>query len=636
MSEGGRTIFSKFFSSDDEATRKRRLHVLLSLLLLAITVAVYWQVRGHDFITYDDNLYITGNEQVKGGLTVDGIVWAFTTGHSANWHPLTWFSHMLDVELFGLNPGWHHLMSVLFHVANTLLLFYVLRRMTGALWQSAFVAAVFALHPLHVESVAWAAERKDVLSTLFWMLTMMAYVRYVEKPGTMRYLLVALALALGLMAKPMLVTLPLVLLLLDYWPLGRFQIKETEAGGKPKGRRIDNQKARLDFALRLVREKVPLIVLAVASSVVTYIVQQSAGAFKYSQPFPLKLRFDNALLSYVDYIAKSIWPTDLAVLYPHRGMSPTWQIVMLPGWKTAIAGLFLIAATFVAIKAARRLPYVAVGWLWYVITLIPVIGIIQVGTQAMADRYMYIPLIGLSMIAAWGVPTLLRKFRERKVVLAVWAPAVLAAFTVITWIQVGYWKDTISLFEHTIAVTSNNPVAQYSLGYAFHVRGRYAEAAPHYAEAYRIAPTYKEAQENLVAVLQAQGKPEEAAEAENNRGTLLGRQGKLVEAVAHLTQALRLKPDYADAHNNLGIVLAMQGKDVDAVSHFSEAVRIKPDFWNARYNLGIALRKQGKLAEAIAEFREALRIKPDYAEARTALEKALQLEKESPPSAGKR
>ena len=493
---------------------------LVAASLALVTLVIYWQVQSHGFVNYDDNLYVTDNPQVKAGLTSASIQWAFTTGHSANWHPLTWLSHMVDVELFGLDAGRHHLMSVLFHLANTILLFYVLKRMTGALWQSAFVAALFALHPLHVESVSWTAERKDVLSTFFWILTMLAYIRYVEHLGTSRYFLVALSMALGLMAKPMLVTLPLVLLLLDYWPLGRLRLKQLEGGGKSKIRQTGMKTAQISMALRLVREKIPLFALVVISSIITYEVQQSAGAFKYSSPFPLSLRIGNALLSYLAYIGKTIWPTDLAVLYPHRGMSPRWEIVPLPGWEVAVAAIALVSISILVIVAARRHPYLPFGWFWYVVTLVPVIGIVQVGTQAMADRYTYVPLIGLFMVAAWGANASFRKLAYRKFALPALAVIVLGASSVTTWRQVGYWKNSITLFEQTVAVTKINPVAHYNLGYALHAEGRYDEAIPHFSEALRIAPTYTEARNMLVNALQVQGRAREAAEVQSDKGTV--------------------------------------------------------------------------------------------------------------------
>ncbi|MBL7207805.1 MAG: glycosyltransferase family 39 protein, partial [Desulfobacterales bacterium] len=400
-------------------------------LFLALTVlAVYWQVGNHEFVNYDDKDYITENQHVQAGLTLKSIAWAFTSTHAGNWHPLTWLSHMLDCQIYGLNPCGHHFTSVFFHILNSILLFLVFKRMTGAFWKSAFVAALFALHPLHVESVAWAAERKDVLSAFFWMLTMGSYIRYVERPGTNRYLLVLLFFALGLMAKPMLITLPFVLLLLDYWPLGRFHVRKPEAAQpseeKPqKDTKSKKRKSRKrlaknavqakkttgsdyqwSLALSLLWEKIPLFVLAAASSVVTFFVQQSGGAVRSLDALPLFVRISNALVSYISYIVKMILPHNMAILYPHPKDFSIWQV--------AGACLLLACISFIAIRSMKRYPYFAVGWLWYLGTLVPVIGLVQVGLQSMADRYTYIPLTGIFIIIAWGISDLAAKWCYKK------------------------------------------------------------------------------------------------------------------------------------------------------------------------------------------------------------------------------
>ncbi len=452
---------------EQQRTKKRLL--IISLLLIIATFMAFWQVTHCDFINFDDPEYVTDNRHVQDGLTVEGILWAFTTGHAANWHPLTWISHMVDVQLFGLQPGWHHLTNLLFHLANTLLLFLVLNRMTKALWQSAFVAALFALHPLHVESVAWVAERKDVLSTFFWMLTMGMYVSYVARPGLTRYLTLLLCFALGLMAKPMLVTLPFVLLLLDYWPLQRLeQKKPPQEVRKPLSKdkkRTPPVKAPVQpvdhwpLIRPLLTEKIPLFVLAVLSSIVTYLVQHHGGAVESLEAFPPSARVANAFVSYSTYMVKMLWPTNLAVFYPHPRWWPLWQVLG--------SVVLLIAITVLAIRGAKKRPYAAVGWLWYVGTLVPVIGVVQVGSQAMADRYTYIPLVGLFIIVAWAVPELLKKWPYRKEALIVLSALCLLCLFLVTWRQVGYWRNSIALYDHALEVTDANSLIHNNRGTAY-------------------------------------------------------------------------------------------------------------------------------------------------------------------------
>jgi tetratricopeptide (TPR) repeat protein len=635
--------------------------LLVCLTLIVATLAVYWQVRNHDFLYYDDHVYVTENPHVQGGLSWNGISWALTTTHSANWHPLTWLSHMVDCQIFGLNAGGHHLSSLLLHLANTLLLFAVLRRMTSAVWPSAFVAALFALHPLHVESVAWVAERKDVLSTFFWMTTMWAYVRYVESPVIGRYLLVLLFFALGLAAKPMLVTLPFVLLLMDYWPLRRFQFASGGLAHKPLKARNFGRSASVPF--RLVREKVPFLALAIVSGIVTLIAQQASGAIQSLDALPLQMRFANTLTAYVIYIGKMIWPSRLAVFYPLPG---TW-----PLWQPAGAVTFLVCVFVLVIREARRRPYLAVGWLWYFVTLLPVIGLVQVGSQAMADRYTYVPLIGLFIIIAWGVPELTASWRHQRLVLSVSTGVVLSALMILTWSQVGRWRNATELFDHALNVTTNNYVAENNLGLALAKEGRFNEAIARYSKALQIHPQYPDALNNLGAALSEQGRSEEAiqrfseavriapnfldahynlalslvkegrleeaashlstaleiypddVEAHNSLGFIMYRQGKIDEAIRHFSEAVHIKPDFAMAHNNLGRVLAKEGRVGDAIHHYSEALRIKPNYANAHYNLGVVLAQQGRLSEAIRHFSEALQINPDYEQAQEGLNRAL-------------
>ena len=529
-----------------------RPDILICLFLVIITLSSYWQVRDFAFNNYDDEAYVTKNQHVRRGLTFEGIIWAFSASHSANWHPLTWLSHMLDVQLYRMNPGQHHMTNLLFHLMNTLLLFLVFRRMTGHLWRSGFVAALFALHPLHVESVAWVAERKDVLCAFFWMLTVWSYIRYVERPGVYRYLVILLFFILGLMSKPMIVTLPFVLLLLDYWPLGRLRYPKS----------IDSIPIYSNPSIfHLVWEKIPLFILSTASSVVTLLVQQSGGTLGSLGVYSLSVRIANALASYVSYLVKMMWPFHLAILYPHPGM--------LPFWKVAGASLLLVSIFLMALWVMRPYPWFIVGWLWYMGTLVPVIGIVQVGFQGMADRYTYVPLIGIFIIIVWGVSELVAGWRYKKIVFGTIGGASLLILMATTWVQAGYWKNSITLFERALEVTSNNYVAY------------------------------------------------------NNLGNALAARGKMFEAIGYYSEALRINPDFKEAHNNLGIAFAMLGRIDEAIGHSLEALRINPDFEEAHNNLGIALINKGKIEEAIFHFREALRIRPDYAHANQNLKNAL-------------
>jgi len=601
--------------------RRYALEFSICLFLIVAIFAAFWQVRTHEFLKYDDKDYVTDNPHVNAGLTLKGIIWAFTTPHSANWHPLTWLSHMLDCQLYGLKPAGHHLTNLVFHIASTLLLFLVLKGMTGALWRSGFVAALFALHPLHVESVAWVAERKDVLSTFFWILTMWTYVRYTKQPRLNRYMLVLLSFGLGLMSKPMLVTLPFVLLLVDYWPLDRFQFRSISGHHRLNTDKSKDTSDQRSFALRLVLEKVPFFVLTVVSSFLTFFVQRSAGAVIHMDLYPLETRMANALVSYVSYIGKMIWPHRLAVFYPYPVVLPTWQV--------AGASLLLGCVSFLVIHAGRRRPYLMVGWLWYLGTLVPVIGLVQVGYQAMADRYTYVPLIGPFIMVAWGIPDILVGWRFRKIALSLSTGLLFLLLMIVTNFQLKYWQNDITLFEHTLAVTSDNFITHYYLGVVLANQGKTQEAIAHFAEALRIRPDFAEAHYNLAGFLVNQGKIQEAivhfaealrikpdfAEAHNRLGELLANQGKTQEAIVHFAEALRIKPDYPEPHNNFGIILASQGKIQEAIAHCEEAVRIKPDYAEAHNNFGIILTSQGKIQEAIAHFAEAVRIKPDYPEA---------------------
>ena len=598
-------------------------NILVCLFLVVSTFSVYWQVHNYDFVNFDDNNYVYDNRHVQSGLTLDSISWAFTTNHTANWHPLTWLSHMLDYQFFGLNPGRHHLTNLLFHIANTLLLFFVFRKMTGHLWQSAFIASLFALHPLHVESVAWISERKDVLSTFFWMLTMWSYIWYVQHQRIDKYLLVLLFFILGLMAKPMLVTLPFVLLLLDYYPLYRFHKSDD---------RINSYQKSIVF--RLVLEKIPLFVLVVMSSAITFYAQKHGGGVISLDAIPIQARIANALVSYVNYILKMIYPSDLAVLYPYPRNFPWWQITG--------AFLLLLSVSFLAVRFIKRSPYFFVGWLWYLGTLVPVIGLVQIGNQSMADRYTYIPLIGIFIIISWGIPEFVRRWHYKKILLSTIATAILFVFMTITFFQVGYWKNSVTLFEHTLAVTTNNYKLHNNLGLALQAQGRIDDAINHYEEALRIKPENEIAYNNLGTALKDQGRIDDAikhylealrikpdlGEAHYNLGYALQKKGYIDDAIKYYLEALRIKPDLEEAHNDLGTALQAQGRTDDAIKHYLEALKIKPENEKAYNNLAIALIYKGDIDGAIKHFRKALQINPNNINAKKNLNKVLILQKQ--------
>jgi tetratricopeptide (TPR) repeat protein len=596
--------------------------IFLCLSIAGITLAVYWQVQHYDFVSCDDPIYVTENPYVQSGLTRGSFISAFTTTPGGLWIPLTWLSLMLDYDLYNLDPQGYHLTNLLLHTINIIILFFVLKRMTKRLGQSAFVAALFAIHPLHVESVAWITERKDVLSTLFWMLTMFAYARYAESPCINRYLPIFLFFALGLMAKPMLVTLPFVLLLLDYWPLGRLRFSPLRRNG--------NHQFPRPALFQLFLEKAPLFVLSVLFSLVTFFAQQNAGALAPIERISLKLRILNALVSYVAYIGKMIWPLNLAVLYPHPGNT-------LSTWQWALAGLFLVFISVLVIRTSRDYPFLTVGWLWYLGTLVPVSGLSQAGNQAMADRFTYIPSIGLFIFISWGIPKLVSRWRYKDMGLASIAAALLLILTAATWLQVRYWANSITLYEHTLAVTANNPVASNGLGAALARQGRFAAATSHYYEALRTNPHFLDAHNNLGIALAKLGRLAEAvahysealrlnpeyADAHNNLGNALIAQGKVDEAIGHYTEALRINPRNTNAHNNIGNALLAEGRADEAIAHFSEALRLNPDRPEIHYNLGAALIRLDRTREAIGHFREALRINPAFARANIALTIAL-------------
>ena len=578
---------------------KNQLTALICLALALVTTALYWPITHHDFVNFDDDDYITNNSHVQAGLTWGGVIWAFQTGAAANWHPLTWLSHMLDCQLYGLNPGGHHSTNLLFHVANTLLLFLWLRQLTGALWRSAFVAALFAWHPLHVESVAWAAERKDVLSAFFWMLALIAYTRYareskVQGPKSkVFYGLSLLAFACGLMSKPMVVTLPFVLLLLDFWPLERFssfkfQVSSSEkfstAPRMPSGLNVQRS---TESAFRLICEKLPFFALTLAASVVTYFVQTSGRALWLTAERPFSSRVANALWAYERYISKTFWPVDLSIYYPHPYH---WPAGLAIG-----AALLLAMWSGLSIWRARQNPYLLVGWFWFLGTLIPTIGLVQVGSQSMADRYMYIPSVGLFILVAWGVNDFLNWRPHWRRITTFAGGVALAGCLVGTEIQLSYWQNSIKLFRHAIEVTTDNFVAYTCLGETLSDLGLKKEAMMLCAEAVKISPNSPVTQYNFgMALLQ------------NDRRD---------EALAHLDAAGRLAPHNSEIQYNLGLFLVLHNKPDEATGHFTAALVERPEFAEAHYHLAQALSQQHKSKEAIFHYREALRLKPDFADA---------------------
>lgn len=551
-----------------------RLRQILACLVLALaTAAAYGEIGNHQFIQFDDAYYLTENPAMREGLSRTGIIWAFTTTRAGSWTPLSWLSHLLDCQLFGLQPRGHHLVNLVFHLANTLLLFLWLQRVTRALGPAFLVAALFAWHPLHVESVAWVAERKDVLSAFFWLLTLWAYWWYTKRPGGGGYGLVLVCFTLGLLAKPMLVTLPLTLFLLDYWPLGR----GLPGRGASRG---------------LLLEKIPLLVLSALFGLVTLYAQQGVGAVARLEEIDFSSRVANACVAYVWYIWKMFWPTRLAVLYPHPLDTPLWQALG--------AALILALISFWTIWRGRRYPYLAVGWLWYLVTLAPVIGLVQVGNQAWADRYTYVPLIGLFIMAAWGARDLTANLPGARVLRPLGAGIILTALLVCTMFQVRLWQDSVTLFEHTLALTRDNFVIQNNLGVALASQGKWQEAAPHFLEALRLDPNN--------------------ARAQNKRGEDFFTQGRIREAAARFRRAIKLKPDLASAYNNLGRVEAHQGRMEQALARFQQAIDLDPNFAGAYKNLGFAWVTLGKKRQAAAALTKVLEINPNDREAQQILQ----------------
>jgi len=608
----------------------------LCALLAIVTLAAYWGGQAHDFVQFDDDAYITRNAHVQKGWSGESIAWAFTSMEAANWHPLTWLSHMLDVQLFGLDAGRHHLTSILFHIVNSVLLFLLLFRMTGAPWRSILVAGLFALHPLHVESVAWIAERKDVLSSCLWFLTLGAWWAYLRSKKTGPYALAMAFFALGLMAKPMLVTLPFTLLLLDYWPLGRLRPGDRKRG-EPVG--------------RLLREKAPLFALSGASCLITLIAQRSGGAVKAFSQLPLTERAGNAVHAYAAYLGKMVWPSPLAFFYPQpeRGFS-AGAIVLSIGVLAGVSAL--------AFRMRRHAPYLLFGWLWYLGTLVPVIGLVQVGEKAMADRYTYIPLIGIFIAFIWGIADAVGRDRTFRLAAGVAAVGMLGVLFALTRAQAGTWANSETLMEHALAVTSDNWMAHSNLGLALVEQGRMQEAAAHFREAVRIVPKLANARINLGLALAKAGQLDQAvaeyrtalllqpddpvalrnlgltllqmdriqeaadvlaravrqesgaADLRFNYGKAMERLGRAPEALEQYEEALRLEPGSAQGLNALGLVLGRMGRLAESIDRLGKAVEIDPSFAEARVNLGVALDYEGRTSEALEQLQQALKVAP--------------------------
>jgi tetratricopeptide (TPR) repeat protein len=572
----------------------------ICVFLAAITLAVFSQTLRCEFVNYDDDSYVYKNPAVTCGLTLKGIEWTFTHVVLSNWHPLTMMSHMLDCQLYGLKAGGHHLTNVLLHTGSVILLFLVLRQMTGlrpdkgvgatapqagAMWRSAFVAAVFAIHPLRVESVAWVAERKDVLSGLFFMLTLWAYVRYVEQSKVQSpksrvfYGLALLFFALGLLSKPMVVTLPFVLLLLDYWPLNRFTPPTPAPAVTGNGDLLKNH----SVPWRLILEKIPLLALTGAACVTTMVTQKDIIA-----PVPLALRIGNAVVSYVVYLRQMVCPAGLAVLYPYPRNG-------LPGWEITLAVVLLAAISTGVFLRRQKEPYLLTGWLWYLGMLVPAIGLVQSGWRAHADRYTYLPQIGLYFALTWAAGDLVISWRYGRRILGVGALSVIVALLVCTWKQTSYWRNSESLWTHTLGCTSDNSIAHMNLGVTLTLQGRLDEAIEHLQKALQINPGDAEAHDNL--------------------GGALFQKGNVDEAMAHYQKAIQLKPDYAEAHYNLANMLAQKDQFAEAIAHYQKAIQLNPDFAEAHYNLGVVFGMQGRLDEAVEQYRKAIQTIPDYADA---------------------
>jgi tetratricopeptide (TPR) repeat protein len=579
---------------------------LIIVLLILVSLIAFGRIQGNDFVNYDDDRLITANSQIKTGLNAESIKFAFTNSKLEYWHPLTWFSIILDWSLFGSNASGHHLVSLLWHIGSAILLFLFFNKTTGSLWPSAFAAAFFALHPLRVESVAWAAERKDVLSVFFGMATLYAYAYYAEKPQKSKYFICLILFVLSLMSKPTLVTLPCVMFLLDYWPLGRWQnvltpkrvpVLVDKGTGKKKSKNLKVEshvekkiatpvKSGRQLIGNLLWEKLPFFLLAIALSFMLIWQLRADNYMASLQQITFYDRILNAIVSYVAYLSKTFWPVNLAVFYPYEPSLPLWQVFS--------AASILLGISIAVIYVIKKAPFLFVGWFWYLGTLFPVIGLMQVGDQAMADRYTYLPSIGIGIMLVWSVVYLLPKEKLRKIII-IPAAIILAGLTFLTWQQCGYWKNSISLFNHVLQATKDNSLAHTNLGVALDAEGKKEEAIAHYLTAIKINPNNGNAHSSLGVVLAAQGKNE--------------------EAIVHYLTAIKINPNNGNVHSSLGVVLAAQGKNEKAIAHYLAAIKINPHDPETYFNLAIALQAQGKVEEAMTRYREAILIKPDYSSA---------------------
>jgi Flp pilus assembly protein TadD len=588
--------------------------LIVYVVLAVVTLAVFWQVNRYNFINFDDNLYVTRNSRIQSGITLEGFRWALGTKYSGLWNPLVWLSFMLDYQLYGLNADGYHLTNLILHIFSTLMLFWLFHRMTGAVWKSAFVAAVFALHPLHVESVAWIAERKDVLSAFFWMLTLCLYVNYTEKPVIRRYLLVLLFFVCALLSKPMVVTLPIIMILLDYWPLSRCCIGIQQRGitsdlkdvtpvstnqGKKKTkskketpkknispsniRKVPENKIAGIIPSWQLWEKLPFFVLSAVLVGITFYNPNTPDVsyIPVFKQFPFVSRLANAPVAFIIYLEKTFWPQDMAIFNPFAEHIPLWQVME--------TSLLIIVITVFVISAAKRMPYIFVGWLWFAITIAPVIGIIQISSTApyaMADRYHYLPSIGISIILAWGIPSLIKSEEIRKKILFPAVIAILAILAVLTWKQCGYWKDNTTLFNHALRVTKNNYVAHHNLGLALFDQGKFKEAVEHFSRAISM-------------------KQDEAI-FRYNRGNAYIKLGQYKRAIADYNEAISMKPDYTDAYSNRGLAFASIGQYGRAIEDYDETIRRKPGFFNAYYNKACSYALQKNVTLACSWLREAI------------------------------
>jgi tetratricopeptide (TPR) repeat protein len=600
-------------ATSSTATSPQRTALVCAALAL-VTALAYWPVATCDFVNFDDSAYIVGNFHITHGISLQALRWCFQAGYVSNWHPLTWMSHLVDCQLYGLRPAGHHLTNLFLHVANSALLFLVLKSLTRTFWRSAMVAALFALHPMHVESVAWVSERKDVLSGLFWILAMGAYSKYAARGGAGRYALVLGLFALGLMAKPMLVTFPFVLLLLDWWPLGRFK---AGRGGRTVDATAANEKS-LGF---LVVEKIPFFALSVASSIITLVAQARGQAVVSLANAPLKIRLASAAVSYARYIDKLIWPTKLTAIHPFETAFSTGEL--------AFSAVIIVGMTAAAISAFRTRRWLGVGWFWFLGTLVPVIGLVQVGGQSWADRYTYLPSIGFFIMLCWGLEEFTRHLQSQRAAMAAGAAVVLAACAVLTFQQIGYWKNGGTLFLRAIQVSPDNFIAHCNYGAYLRDQNRLAEAEEECRKGLKISPNYVYGHLYLASVLVREGKTNDAtAQLQQSLEIMpeqpgtwadLGRihldEGAPAAAAAAFGQALRFAPQVPGFHVLLGHALAVQGKFTPAEAEFAQALRLAPRFADAEYELALALEMQGRIPDALTHYKAAISDAPDFPDA---------------------